>query len=111
MKLKVNDNVIVIAGKDRTKKGRIIKKLVKQSKIVVEKINLRTKHIRKTSSRPGERIQLETPIHSSNVKLICPSCKKPARIGYLVDEKGKKVRICKKCSAKIDQKTAAAAKK
>ncbi|MBI2634266.1 50S ribosomal protein L24 [Candidatus Peregrinibacteria bacterium] len=96
MKLKLNDNVVVIAGKDKGKKGSIIRILRKQNRVVVDKINMITKHIKKTAQKPGERVHLPAPLHASNVMLIDPSTKKRSRIGYRRLENGKKVRISKK---------------
>ena len=104
MKLKINDLVTVITGKDKDKKGKIMKILRKQNKIVVEKINMRTKHIKKTKERAGEKITFEGPIDASNVMIICPSCKKFTRIEYKNTEKGKKQRMCKKCKESVDIK-------
>lgn len=105
MKVKLNDQVVVIAGKDKGKQGKIIKMLVKQDKVVVEKLNMRTKHIKKTKEKPGQRIKFEAPMHVSNVMLICPHCGKPARVGYKKLAKAKKQRICKKCKETVDNVT------
>ena len=102
MKLKMSDQVGVIAGKDKDKNGKIIKLLKKQNKVVVEKVNIRTKHIKKTAEKAGERIQMEAPVDASNVMLICPNCKKLTRVGYKKLESGKKQRICKKCKESVD---------
>lgn len=103
MKIKNNDNVLVTAGKDRGKTGKVIRINSKKSNVVVEKVNIRTKHIRKTANNAGERVKFEAPINVSNVMLICPSCSKATRVGYQVPKEGKKVRTCKKCSASVDQ--------
>ena len=103
MKIKNDDNVLVIAGKDKGKTGKVIKILRKQEKIVVEKINLRTKHIKKTKEKAGEKIQFEAPISISNVQVKCPGCDKKTRVGYKKLENGKKERICKKCKANLDK--------
>ncbi|PIR55305.1 50S ribosomal protein L24 [Candidatus Peregrinibacteria bacterium CG10_big_fil_rev_8_21_14_0_10_36_19] len=95
MKFKLNDEVVIIAGKDKNKTGKIIKILRKQNKVVVEKINLRTKHIKKTAEKAGEKIQYEAPLSASNAMLIDPKTKKRTRIGYTTTEKGKKQRIAK----------------
>lgn len=103
MKFKLDDQVVVIAGKDKGKTGKITKLLKKQGKIVVEKVNLRTKHIKKTAERAGEKIQYEAPIDASNVMLVCPKTKKRTRVGYKI-EAGKKVRISKKSGELLDTK-------
>lgn len=95
MKFKLNDEVVIIAGKDKNKTGKIMKILRKQNKVVVEKVNLRTKHIKKTAERPGEKVQYEAPLDASNVMLVDPKTKKRTRIGYTVTKKGKKQRIAK----------------
>ncbi|MBN1494408.1 50S ribosomal protein L24 [Candidatus Peregrinibacteria bacterium] len=103
MKVKTNDNVIVIAGKNRGKSGKILRTMEKEKKIVVEKINLITKHIKKTQQKPGSKIQHEAPIDVSNVMVICPNCKKATRVGYKILENGKKQRVCKKCKESLDK--------
>ncbi len=95
MKLKVNDEVVIIAGKDKNKTGKIMKILRKQNKVVVEKINLRTKHIKKTAEKAGEKIEYEAPLQASNVMLVDPKTKKRTRIGYVKTDKGAKQRIAK----------------
>ena len=94
MKIKLNDEVLVIAGKDRGKKGKILRVFEKTGRVVVEKINMRTRHIKKTASRPGEIIHYEGPLNASNVMVLDPKTGKPTRIGYKI-ENGKKVRIAK----------------
>lgn len=103
MKIKVNDNVLVITGKDRGKSGKVIKTLSKDEKVVVEKVNMRTKHIKKSQTRPGSKITFEAPMNVSNVMAVCPSCKKSTRVGYKKLESGKKQRICKKCNESLDK--------
>lgn len=105
MKFKKTDKVIVIAGKDKGKQGKITKILRKQNKIVVEKINMRTKHIKKSQNKAGEKITFEAPIDASNVMLICPQTGKRTRIGYRKLENGKKERISKKSKESIDKIT------
>ncbi len=103
MKIKLQDLVYVTTGKDKGKKGKVIKLLSRQDKIVVEKVNIRKKHVKKTTERPGEKIEFEAPIHVSNVMVICPNCSKTSRVGYKKPEKGKKQRICKKCNETLDK--------
>ena len=95
MKLKTGDTVVVITGKDRNKTGKITKVLVEKNRVVVEGINRVTKHVRKTKTKAGEKIQFEAAIHASNVMLIDPKTKKGTRIG-ISKENGKRVRIAKK---------------
>jgi len=96
--------VLVISGKDRGRKGKVIKAFPKERKIVVEGINLRKKHVRaRREGRKGEIIEFPAPLDVSNVKLICPKCGKATRVGYKKKTKGQKVkiRICKKCGKEI----------
>jgi len=105
MKIKLNDNVLVITGKDRNKSGKIIRVDAKNEKVVVEKLNMRTKHIKKTQTRPGSKVTFEAAMPVSNVMVICPQCKKATRVSYTKLESGKKQRVCKKCSEALDKLT------
>lgn len=97
MKIKKGDTVLVISGKYRGKTGKALKAFPKEEKILVEGINIVKKHQKpKRSGEKGEIIQMPSPIHVSNVKLICKNCKKATRVGYKI-EQGQKIRICKKC--------------
>lgn len=111
MKIKVKDKVLVIAGKYKGKTGEVMRVFDKRNKITVEKVNIITRHIKKTASQPGQRIQKEGPFAASNVKLICPSCNKATRVGYSMPDKGKKYRICKKCNESVEQAKAKVEKK
>lgn len=95
MKIKQDDQVLVIAGKDKGKKGKILRILEKSNRVVVEKINMRTKHLKKSASKPGEIIHYEAPLSASNVMVLDPKSGKPTRIGYKKLETGKKIRIAK----------------
>ena len=103
MKVKLNDNVLVTTGKDKGKVGKVVKTLCAKSKVVVEGVNMRTKHIKKTQNAKGRKIQFEGPISVSNVKIVCPETKKASRIGYLV-KSGNKIRIAKKTGVELDKK-------
>ena len=107
MKLKAKDTVKVIAGKDKGKTGKVMRIFRNQNKIVVEKVNILTKHIKKTAQKPGEKITFEAPFDASNVMVICPHCKKTTRVGYKKLKSGKKERTCKKCKETLDQETKA----
>lgn len=101
MKIKNGDTVLIISGKDRGKKGKVINVFPKENRIVVEGVNLRKKHTRpKKQGEKGQIVEIAAPFNVSNVKLICPKCKKPTRVGYKVVEKNK-FRICKKCQQEI----------
>ncbi|WP_126424802.1 50S ribosomal protein L24 [Brevibacillus marinus] len=104
MHVKKGDTVIVIAGKDKGKKGRVLAAYPKKERVLVEGINLVKKHTRPSQSNPqGGIVTQEAPIHVSNVSLIDPKTGKPTRIGYKVLENGKKVRVAKKSGEIIDK--------
>ncbi len=104
MKIRAKDTVLVIAGKDKGKKGEVMRTLKKKELIVVQGVNIRTKHIKKTAQKAGEIVKYEAPIHVSNVKLISPITGKPTRIGYLKNKGERKLRICKSSNEIIDKK-------
>lgn len=101
MKIKKNDNVIIITGKDRGKQGKVLRVLAEDEKVLVEGMNLRKKHQRpRKEGEKGQMIDMPHPIHISNVALYCASCGKGVRMGAKVNGK-KKVRVCKKCGKEI----------
>ena len=101
MKLLKNDEVIIVKGKDKGKKGKIDKVYTKENKVLVPGVNLYKRHYKsKVQNKPSEIIEITKPFPVGNVALICPSCKKQTRIGYKMDRK-EKVRICKKCNKKV----------
>ncbi len=104
MHVKKGDTVIVIAGKDKGKKGRVLAAYPKKERVLVEGINLVKKHTRPSQANPqGGIVTQEAPIHVSNVSLIDPKSGKPTRIGYKVLENGQKVRYAKKSGEVIDK--------
>ncbi|WP_022670805.1 50S ribosomal protein L24 [Hippea alviniae] len=100
-KLKKNDKVRVIAGKDKGKEGTIISFVPKKNRVIVEGVNIIKKHVKASATTKGGIIEKEAPIHISNVMLVCPHCNKPTRIGIKFLESGEKVRYCKKCGETI----------
>lgn len=109
MKVKVSDTVSIITGKDKGKTGKVTRVYKKSGKVTVEKVNIRTKHIKKSQSAQGEKITFEAPINASNVQVVCPHCNKKVRVAYKVEKGQKKQRICRKCNESLD--TGKAAKK
>jgi large subunit ribosomal protein L24 len=106
-----NDNVLVIAGKDRGKRGRVLKVLPGSKdnrggiRLVVEGVNMIKRH---TKPNPGKNIQggivsREASLHASNVQLVCPECGAQTRIGHKILGDGRKVRICRKCEGVVDK--------
>ncbi|MBI2050035.1 MAG: 50S ribosomal protein L24 [Candidatus Staskawiczbacteria bacterium] len=101
MKVKKGDTVLVTAGKDRGKVGKVIKSFLKEKAVLVEGANLKKKHVKaKKQGEKGQIIASPMPFNVSNVKIVCPKCQKVVRIGYIA-EKGKKFRVCKKCKSQI----------
>ena len=99
MKIKKNDNVIMLGGKDKGKKGKVILVLPENNKVVVEGLNLVKKHIRaRKEGQKGQIISKERAVPVSSVALVCKSCGKPTRVGFKVEGENK-IRICKKCKA------------
>jgi len=95
MKIHSNDEVIVIAGKDKGKKGKVVKANPTSGTVLIEGVNLITRHIKRQGSTPGQKVTYEKPIDASNVMLLDPKTGEPTRVGYKL-EGGKKLRIAKK---------------
>ena len=101
MSIKKDDLVVVLSGKDKGKQGKILSVLPKESKVIVEGVNVATRHTKpRKQGEQGGIVKREAPIYACKVQKVCPKCNKPTRIGHKV-EGGKKVRICKKCGAEI----------
>ena len=101
MRIKKGDTVQVLAGNDKGKTGEVLEVIPKDSKVVVKDVNVRKKHIKpRKQGEEGGIIPVECAIDSSKVNVVCPKCGKSTRIEYKIEE-DKKVRICKKCGAKI----------
>ncbi|HHU54434.1 MAG TPA: 50S ribosomal protein L24 [Mollicutes bacterium] len=102
MNFKNGDKVVVIAGKDRGKEGRITKILRDENKVVVENVNMIKRHQKSDGQNPGSIIEMEAPIHASNVMILDPKTKKRTRIGHTIDKNNKKIRISKKSNESLD---------
>jgi len=103
-RVKREDIVMVISGKDRGKKGKVLKTIPSENKIIVEGVNFTKKHQRPTNQyREGGIIERESPIYVSKVMVVCPNCNKPTRVAHKILENGEKVRACKKCGEIIDK--------
>ena len=101
MKIKKGDNVKVLSGNDKDKTGEILEVIPKKNKVVVKGVNVRKKHVKpRRQGEEGGIISVECPIDSSKVNVVCPKCGKATKVGY-IEEKGEKVRVCKKCGAKL----------
>ncbi len=102
-RIKKNDKVIVIAGREKGKTGKILRVIPKKDRVIVEKINMIKRHMRPgPQSRQGGILEKEGPIHISNLMLVCTKCTDPTRVGYKMLEDGNKVRFCKKCGEVLE---------
>jgi large subunit ribosomal protein L24 len=108
--IKKNDNVRVMAGKDRGKEGRVVRVLPSERRVMVDGVALAKKHSRTGAKKtrtgqqqlqPGGIIDIETFVDISNVQILCKSCGRPTRVGFRVGADGEKVRICRKCEADL----------
>ena len=102
MKIKVGDEVLVIAGKDKGKNGKVIKTLRNENRVVVEGVNIVKKHIKPNAGGDGRIAEVEAPLHVSNVMIIDPKTKKGTRVGYTTNKEGKKIRVSRKSNEKLD---------
>lgn len=102
--VKKGDNVLVIAGKDKGKSGKVLTAIPADNAVIVSDINIVSKHKKpKNAQDKGGIIKKENKIDASNVQIICPVCGKATRVAHAVDENGKKFRQCKKCKASLDK--------
>lgn len=102
--VKKGDLVLVIAGKDRGKSGKVIRVMPKKEAVIVERLNMVKRHLRPSpTTGKGGIVEKEAPIHISNVQILCGKCNRPTRVGRRILEDGTKVRVCKKCGESLDQ--------
>jgi large subunit ribosomal protein L24 len=105
MNIRKGDTVQVIAGKYKQKKGTVKTTLPKEDRIIIEGVNVVKRHIKgRTQVRQTGIVEVEAPIHASNVMIVCPNCKETVRVGHR-EESGEKVRYCKNCNATIPDNT------
>jgi len=102
LKLKKNDRVMVTAGKDKGKIGKILKISSDKTRVIVEKVNMIKRHTRPSRTGKGGIVEKEGPIHISNVSIICGKCAEVSRVGKKILEDGSSVRVCRKCSEFLD---------
>lgn len=101
MKIKKNDNVIILSGKDKGKKGKVLKSLPKEERLIVEGVNVAKKRQKpRKVGQKGQVLNYSLPVNASNVLIVCSSCGKGVKVGFKMVA-GKKVRICKKCDREI----------
>lgn len=101
--VKTGDEVIVLNGKYRGQKGKVLQVAPSEGKVIVEGINIITKHVKpRKMGEAGGLVKAESALYASKVQLVCPKCGKPTRVGHEIDKNGKKMRVCKKCNAKFE---------
>ena len=103
--IRKNDNVVVVAGKDRGKRGRVLRVVPDKNRVVVEGVNFIKKHTRPNpqANIKGGIVEREAALHASNVQIVCPECGAPTRIGRQLLGDGRKVRVCRKCDGAVDK--------
>ena len=103
--IRKNDNVLVVTGKDRGKRGRLLKVVPDGNRLIVEGVNLIKRHTKPNPGRnvKGGIIEREASLHASNVQLVCPECGAQTRVGRKILGDGRKVRICRKCEGVVDK--------
>ena len=100
--VKTGDTVTVLSGKERGKKGKVLAVSPKEGKVIVEGVNMVTKHVKpRRMGDTGGLVKAEGAMYACKVQLVCPRCGKPTRVGHKVQENGTKERICKKCGESL----------
>jgi large subunit ribosomal protein L24 len=102
-RVRKDDVVMVIAGRERGKTGKVLRMLPKSGRVVVERINLVKRHTKPRGTQTGGILEKEAPLHLSNVQPVCPRCDKPARVGTRRLADGHAVRICRRCGEQMDK--------
>ncbi|MEQ1871326.1 MAG: 50S ribosomal protein L24 [Vicinamibacterales bacterium] len=103
--IRKNDNVLVITGKDRGKRGRVLRAQPDKNRLVIEGVNMIKRHTKANPQRniKGGIVEREASVHASNVQLVCPACGAQTRVGHKLLGDGRKVRICRKCEGVVDK--------
>ncbi|HHY61452.1 MAG: 50S ribosomal protein L24 [Bacillota bacterium] len=104
-KVKKGDTVMVLQGKDAGRRGKVLRVLPREQKVIVENLNIVKRHTRPSTANPqGGIIDKPAPMALGRVMVVCGKCNKPTRVGMELGESGKPMRVCKKCGAKLDKK-------
>ncbi len=105
IRIRKNDNVEVLTGKDAGKRGKVLKVIPEKNRVIVQGVNFIKRHTRPNPQRniKGGILEREAPLHASNVMVICGECGKRTRIGAAVLDDGRKVRVCRKCKGALDR--------
>jgi len=103
VEIRKNDSVMVIAGKERGKTGKILRVLPEKNSVIIERLNIVKRHAKpRGAQQPGGIVEKEARMHVSNVMIMCDKCNAPVRIGHKVLADGKKIRICRRCNEALD---------
>ncbi len=105
-KIRTGDEVLVTSGRNKGQRGFVRQNLVDKDRVVVEGVNIVKKHIKRGRARQAGIVEVEAPLHISNVRLVCPSCGQTSRVGIRQDAEGKNERFCKKCEQTIPRPAA-----
>lgn len=105
-KIRTGDEVLVTNGRNKGQRGIVRQNLIEKDRVVVEGINIVKKHIKRGRARQAGIVEVEAPLHVSNVVLVCPSCGEPSRVGVRANSDGKNERYCKKCDATLPRPAA-----
>ncbi len=101
--VKTGDTVVVINGKNRGKKGKVMQVSPSEGKVIVEGVNMVTKHVKpRQMGEPGGLIKAESALYADKVQLVCPKCGEATRVGHEIGKDNKKMRVCKKCNAQFE---------
>lgn len=100
-KIRTGDTVLVTSGRNKGQQGKVRINLIERDRVVIEGVNIVKKHIKRGRARQAGIVEVEAPLHVSNVMLVCPSCSKPTRVGVRLGSDEKNVRFCKKCDRNI----------
>ena len=101
--VKTGDTVVVINGKNRGKKGKVMQVSPSEGKVIVEGVNMVTKHVKpRQMGEPGGLIKAESALYADKVQLVCPKCGEATRVGRAIGKDNKKMRVCKKCNAQFE---------
>jgi large subunit ribosomal protein L24 len=105
LSIRKNDNVVVVAGRDRGKRGRVLRVLPEKGRLIVEGVNFVKRHTRPNPQRniKGGIVEREASLHASNVQIVCPECGAPTRVGRRRLDDGSRLRFCRKCQGVIDK--------
>jgi large subunit ribosomal protein L24 len=100
-----NDNVVVMSGRDKGKRGRVLRVIPEKTRVIVEGVNFIKRHTRPNPQKQikGGIVEREASVHASNVQIVCPECGKPTRTGHRTLDDGTRVRICRKCEGVMDK--------